>query len=98
MNKERIFQVLVAPHISEKTTDVGDKHNQYVFHVAPDANKFEVRKAVESLFDVKVQSVQTLNVKGKTKNFGRQQGKRSGWKKAYVSLAAGHEIDFLAAE
>ena len=98
MNKERIFQVLVAPHISEKTTDVGDAHNQYVFQVARDANKLEVRKAVEQLFDVKVESVQTLNVKGKTKNFGRQQGKRSGWKKAYVSLAAGQEIDFLAVE
>lgn len=98
MNKERIFQVLVAPHISEKTTNVGDLHNQYVFRIAPDATKFEVRKAVEQLFEVKVQSVQTLNVKGKTKNFGRQQGKRSGWKKAYVSLAAGQEIDFLAAE
>lgn len=98
MNKERIFQVLVAPHISEKTTNVGDEHNQYVFQVARDANKLEVRKAVEQLFDVKVESVQTLNVKGKTKNFGRQQGKRSGWKKAYVSLAAGQEIDFLAVE
>lgn len=98
MNKERIFQVLVAPHISEKTTNVGDAHNQYVFHVARDANKLEVRKAVEQLFEVNVQAVQTLNVKGKTKNFGRQQGKRSGWKKAYVSLAAGQEIDFLAVD
>jgi large subunit ribosomal protein L23 len=98
MNRERIFQVLVAPHISEKTTNVGDWHNQYVFQVARDADKREIRKAVEHLFDVQVKAVQTLQVKGKTKNFGRQQGRRSGWKKAYVSLAAGQEIDFLAAE
>lgn len=98
MNRERIFQVLVAPHVSEKATNVGDAHNQYVFRVARDANKLEVRKAVEQLFDVKVKSVQTLLVKGKTKNFGRQQGRRPGWKKAYVSLEAGQDIDFLAAE
>lgn len=98
MNKERIFEVLLSPHVSEKATNIADAHNQFVFRVAKSASKLEVRKAVEQLFDVKVKSVQTLNVKGKTKNFGRVQGKRSGWKKAYVSLEAGQDIDFLAAE
>lgn len=98
MNKERIFEVLLSPHVSEKATNIADAHNQFVFRVANGASKLEVRKAVEQLFDVKVKSVQTLNVKGKTKNFGRLQGKRSGWKKAYVSLEAGQDIDFLAAE
>lgn len=98
MNKERIFQVLVAPHVSEKASLVADKNNQFMFRVAKDADKREIRQAVESLFGVKVQSVQTVNVKGKNKNFGRMQGKRSDWKKAYVSLEAGQDIDFLAAE
>lgn len=98
MNKERIFQVLMAPHISEKATVVADVDNQFVFRVASDASKLEVRKAVEALFKVKVKSVRTLNVKGKTKNFGRTVGKRNDWKKAYVALESGHDIDFLAAE
>ena len=98
MNKERIFQVLVAPHVSEKASLVADKNNQFMFRVAKDADKREIRQAVESLFGVKVPSVQTVNVKGKNKNFGRMQGKRSDWKKAYVSLEAGQDIDFLAAE
>lgn len=98
MNRERIFQVLLAPHISEKASVVGEAGNQFVFRVAPDANKLEIRRAVEALFDVKVKSVRTLNVKGKRKFFGRVAGKRSDWKKAYVALEAGHDIDFLAAE
>jgi large subunit ribosomal protein L23 len=98
MNKERIFQVLLAPHISEKATLVADSGNQFVFRVARDAKKPEIKKAVEQLFDVKVKSVRTLNVKGKAKTFGRLQGKRSDWKKAYVALEAGQDIDFMAAE
>jgi large subunit ribosomal protein L23 len=98
MNRERIFEVLLSPHVSEKATWIAEDHNQFVFRVARNATKLEVRKAVEQLFEVKVKSVQTLNVKGKTKNFGRQQGKRTGWKKAYVSLEAGQDIDFLATE
>jgi large subunit ribosomal protein L23 len=98
MNRERIFEVLLSPHVSEKATNIADAHNQFVFRVAKNASKLEIRKAVEKLFDVKVKSVQTLNVKGKAKNFGRLQGRRSGWKKAYVSLEAGQDIDFLAAE
>ncbi|WP_111658261.1 50S ribosomal protein L23 [Isoalcanivorax indicus] len=98
MNQERIFQVLLAPHVSEKASVVADKNGQYVFKVARDASKREIKKAVEQLFDVKVEAIQTLNVKGKRKVFGRVQGKRSDWKKAYVSLQAGQDIDFLAAE
>lgn len=98
MNKERIFQVLLAPHVSEKATVIADKGNQFVFRVARDASKPEIRTAVEQLFNVKVKSVRTLNIKGKTKAFGRMLGKRSDWKKAYVALEAGHDIDFLAAE
>lgn len=98
MNKERIFQVLMGPHISEKATVVAEAGNHFVFRVANDASKLEIRKAVETLFKVKVKNVRTLNVKGKTRNFGRTVGKRNDWKKAYVALEAGHDIDFLAAE
>ena len=98
MNKERVFQVLLAPHVSEKASVVADRNNQFVFKVAPDASKLEIKKAVEQLFDVKVQSVRTLNVKGKTKFFGRVRGKRSDWKKAYVALQPGHDIYFMAVE
>lgn len=98
MNKERIFQVLMGPHVSEKATVVAEEGNHFVFRVAGDASKPEIKKAVEQLFDVKVKSVRTLNVKGKAKFFGRVAGKRSDWKKAYVALEAGHDIDFLAAE
>ena len=98
MNKERIFQVLLAPHVSEKASVVADKHNQVVFKVARDANKLEIKKAVEALFDVKVSDVRTVRMKGKTKFFGRTRGSRSDWKKAYVSLEAGHDIDFMAVE
>ena len=94
MNKERIFNVLLAPHVSEKATLVADQGNAFVFKVAKDANKLEIKKAVEALFDVKVESVRTLSVKGKQKFFGRVAGKRAGWKKAYVSLAEGQDIDF----
>lgn len=98
MNRERIFNVLLSPHVSEKASQAGDQGNAVVFKVASDANKLEIRKAVEALFDVKVSSVRTLKVPGKQKFFGRVAGKRSGWKKAYVSLAEGHDIDFLSAE
>ncbi len=98
MNQERIFKVLKAPHVSEKATVVADRHNQFVFKVAKDATKTEIKAAVEKLWDVKVKSVSTLVVKGKTKRFGRSEGKRSDWKKAYVSLQEGFDIDFLGAE
>ena len=94
MNQERLYKVLKGPHVSEKTTVLADKGGQIVFKVAVDATKLEVKKAVEALFNVKVQKVATLNVQGKTKRTMRGLGKRVNWKKAYVSLFPGHDIDF----
>ena len=96
MNQERIFQILKAPHISEKSAVLGDNANQAVFQVATDAQKAEIKAAVEQLFDVKVANVRTANMKGKTKRQGLRRGKRSDWKKAYVSLEQGHEIDLAS--
>lgn len=95
---ERLLQVLLAPQISEKSTYVADKHDQVIFKVARDATKPEIKAAIELLFKVEVQSVQVLNVKGKTKRFGRFIGRRDHWKKAYVCLKPGQEIDFTAGE
>ena len=95
MNFERLHQIILAPVISEKATRVAEKRNQAVFKVLPDAQKPEIKEAVEKLFNVKVTSVSTLNVKGKTKRFGQTVGKRSDWKKAYVTLAEGQETDFV---
>ncbi len=96
MNQERILKVLKAPHVSEKATILAEQDNQFVFKVAVDATKREIKKAVETLFEVEVDSVRTLNVKGKTKRFGMVQGKRADWKKAYVSLKPGQDLDFVA--
>jgi len=98
MNQARLLQVLIAPHISEKGTVIADKNSQFIFKVAPDATKPEVKAAVESLFNVKVKSVQMIKMKGKRKNFGRVQGKRKDWKKAYVGLEQGYDIDFMGVE
>jgi large subunit ribosomal protein L23 len=98
MQKERLLQVLLAPQVSEKSTFVGEKNNQYVFRVVADATKPEIKAAVELLFKTKVKSVQVANVKGKEKRFGRFMGRRRNWKKAYVCLAQGQEINFQAAE
>jgi large subunit ribosomal protein L23 len=95
---ERLLQILLAPQISEKSTYVADKFDQVIFKVARDATKPEVKAAVEMLFKVEVESVQISNVKGKTKRFGRFMGRRDHWKKAYVSLKPGQEIDFAAGE
>ncbi len=96
MSTERLLSVLIAPRISEKTARIQADHNQYVFQVATDATKPEVKAAVEQLFKVKVEGVQVLNVKGKTKGFRGRSGKRSDWRKAYVTLAAGQSIEFGA--
>ena len=96
--EERLMQVLLAPQISEKATYIADKNEQVVFRVASDATKPEVKAAVELLFKVQVEGVQVLNVKGKTKRFGRFTGTRKGWKKAYVCLKPGQEINFAAGE
>jgi large subunit ribosomal protein L23 len=98
MNQERIMKVLIAPIVSEKSTRLADAHRQFVFRVTSDASKPEVRKAVELMFDVKVEAVQIANVRGKTKRFGASFGKRSDWKKAFVTLAEGHDINFMGAE
>ena len=95
--QERLMSVLLGPHVSEKSARVGDKHNQVVFRVRRDADKREVREAVEKLFEVKVANVQIVNVGGKFKRFGARLGRRSDWKKAYVRLAPGSEIN-LAGE
>lgn len=95
---ERLMNVVLAPVVSEKSTLVADKNRQYVFRVADDASKPEVKAAVELLFKTKVQSVTVSNVKGKAKRFGRFTGRRRNWKKAYVRLAAGQEINFSATE
>jgi len=98
MNQERIMKVLVAPIVSEKSTRLADENRQFAFKVVPDASKPEVRKAVELMFDVKVKGVQIANVRGKAKRFGQKMGKRSDWKKAYVTLAEGHDINFMGAD
>jgi large subunit ribosomal protein L23 len=95
---ERLMNVVLAPVVSEKSTRVADKNRQYVFRVADDASKPEVKAAIELLFKTKVQSVTVSNVKGKAKRFGRFMGRRRNWKKAYVRLAAGQEINFGATE
>jgi large subunit ribosomal protein L23 len=98
MNQERLYKVLLGPHISEKATIVADNSQQVVFRVAKDATKQEVKEAVEKLFNVKVDGVNVLNAKGKTKRTARGLGKRSDVRKAYVRLAEGSEIDFLGGE
>ncbi|MEQ1556695.1 MAG: 50S ribosomal protein L23 [Gallionella sp.] len=97
-SEERLMKVLVAPIISEKATFVAEKNEQVIFQIATDANKHEVKAAVEMMFKVSVDSVQIANVKGKVKRTGRFVGRRNNWKKAYVCLAAGQEINFAASE
>ena len=95
MNQERLMQVLLAPQISEKATYVAEKNEQVIFCVASDATKPEIKAAVELLFKVDVESVQVSNVKGKVKRFRGNVGRRKSWKKAYVCLKAGQEINFV---
>ncbi|BAP89653.1 50S ribosomal protein L23 [Burkholderiales bacterium GJ-E10] len=94
MSQDRLYNVLLAPIISEKSTMIGEKHNQVAFRVIQDAAKQEVKAAVELLFKVQVDSVQILNRAGKEKRFGRTPGRRSDMRKAYVCLKAGQEINF----
>lgn len=97
MNSERLYQVLLGPHISEKTTVLADAGAEAVFRVVRDATKAEVKEAVEKLFEVRVRGVRVVNVKGKQKGMGRIRGRRSNWRKAYVALEPGQEIDFYGA-
>ena len=94
MNSERLYKVLLAPVVSEKSTRVAELHNQVAFRVIQDATKDEVKAAVELLFKVQVDSVRMLNRKGKEKKFGRTPGRRSNLRKAYVCLKPGQEINF----
>jgi len=98
LNQERLMTVLVGPHISEKATILAEKNNQVCFKVRRDSSKKEIAQAVELMFEVKVDAVQVTNVRGKSKRFGQTMGKRNDWKKAYVTLAEGHDIDFMGAE
>jgi len=89
----RLAQVLVAPIVSEKATRIAEKHNQVLFKVLRNATKPEIKAAVETMFKVEVESVRTVNIKGKTKRFGRTIGRRDNIKKAYVALKPGHELN-----
>ncbi len=93
MNIEQKFIVLREPHTSEKTTILADKLKKYAFKVSTDATKLDIKSAIESIFNVKVDKVSTVNVKGKSKRFRGRSGKRNDWKKAYVSLQAGYDLD-----
>ena len=95
-NSERLMTVLLAPVVSEKGTFIADKYEQVIFRVMQNATKPEVKAAVELMFKVEVESVQIANVKGKQKRFGKFNGRRRNWKKAYVSLMPGQEINFAA--
>ncbi|MBI5658579.1 MAG: 50S ribosomal protein L23 [Nitrosomonadales bacterium] len=97
-SEERLMSILLAPQVSEKATYVADKHEQVIFRVVPDATKPEIKAAVEMLFKVNVAGVQIAVVKGKQKRFGRFMGRRKDWKKAYVCLAPGQEINFATGE
>ena len=96
MNREQLMGVLLAPHVTEKTSLAMQNHNQYTFRVRRDATKTDIRKAVELMFDVKVAGVQVVNEPGKSRRFGKHAGRTQDWKKAYVSLAAGQSIDYEA--
>ncbi|PTR13758.1 LSU ribosomal protein L23P [Nitrosospira sp. Nsp2] len=96
-NAERLLQVIIAPQVSEKATYIAEKHNHVIFRVAQDATKSEIKAAIELIWkpqNIQVKSVQIANVKGKQKRFGRFIGRRSNWKKAYVSIQADQEINF----
>lgn len=98
MNQERLMQVIISPHLSEKSAVMADSAGQHVFRVLKDANKSEIKRAVEMMFEVKVDSVRVVNIKGKSKRFQREEGRRKDFKKAYVRLAAGQDISFEGME
>lgn len=94
LNSHELYQVLLAPVVTEKSTMASEKHGQVVFQVLPSANRHDVKAAIEQAFEVEVESVKIMNVKGKTKRFGQALGKRSDRKKAYIRLKEGSDIDF----
>ena len=97
MNQERMLQILLSPHVSEKASLLAEENNQHVFRVISTATKSEVKAAVEEMFKVKVEKVRLLNVKGKEKRFGGRIGKRTDLRKAYVTLTTDNDIDFAGA-
>ena len=96
MNKEQLMNVLIAPHVTEKTSRMMQNHNQYTFRVRRAATKTDIKKAVELMFEVKVDGVRVINEPGKQRRFGKTRGRTQDWKKAYVSLADGQAIDYEA--
>ncbi len=98
MSQEKILNTLLGPHVSDKAYTIADDGSHVTFKVEKNATKLAIKKAVEQLFDVKVESVNTVNVKGKKRRFGRIEGRTKDWKKAYVKLAEGHDINFVGAE
>ena len=96
--QERLMMVIIGPHVSEKSTALADASNQVVFKVRPDATKREIKDAVEVLFEVKVGNVTVTNVQGKVKRHGQSKGRQAAWKKAYVRLVPGDNIDFMGVE
>ncbi|MCK5810290.1 MAG: 50S ribosomal protein L23 [Cocleimonas sp.] len=96
MNQERLYHVVFGPHVTEKSVMQSEQSNMHAFKVSVDSTKREIKQAIELLFEVKVDNVRTVSVKGKTKNFGRRAGKRKDWKKAYVRLAEGQKLDVSA--
>ena len=98
LSNEKLMSILVGPHLSEKSSRIAERLKQFVFKVRRDADKSDVKRAVELMFDVQVTAVQVVNCMGKAKRFGRSPGRRQDWKKAYVTLAEGQDIDFLGAE
>lgn len=98
MNQERLYTLLQAPHISEKVSNLGDSSNQYAFKVERSATKAEIKEAVQKIFGVQVVNVTTANVRGKVKRSRWRLARRRNWKKAYVRVAAGQEIDYMVTE
>lgn len=98
MNQERLLKVILSPHVSEKATIAMEKHNEYVFHIIENATKPEVKDAIEFLFNTKVKAVRIVNVRSKQKMFKGIEGKRKGWKKAYVTLQADQKLEMIGAQ
>lgn len=98
MNQERLYKVILSPHISEKASVVGEKQNEYIFEVAKDATKSEIKDAIEFLFNTKVKAVRVVNVPAKKRTFRNIEGRKKGWKKAYISLLADQKLDIIGAQ
>lgn len=98
MKQERLYNIILSTHVSEKATIAADKHNEYVFKVAGDATKPEIKDAIEFLFNAKVKAVRTVTVRAKKRTFRNIEGRKKGWKKAYVSLLADQKLDIVGAQ